>query len=228
MRAWEVDYSNYIATLWKTPCYWGECDQGFSDYNFKPNFNQIDGNVDRRRAKTNCGVPTYTISGGLPLNPEGRTGYRGRGILPRWGPNHLGFVDDARNGYPKSIKAKFDKILRRANITASERKELLQKSEKTLIEVISGSMPYSWNTDNAWVEYHYYALPCNMNKLLCTLLMKLTNEKKEWILELSLDSWKRMVGQMKVATKHSLFPGQYSAFCQKKSPVTRFFTGSKN
>ncbi|XP_054166897.1 transient receptor potential cation channel subfamily M member 3-like [Oppia nitens] len=26
---------------------------------------------------------------GLPLNPRGRTGLRGRGVLPRWGPNHF-------------------------------------------------------------------------------------------------------------------------------------------
>lgn len=25
---------------------------------------------------------------GRPLNPEGRTGLRGRGVLGRWGPNH--------------------------------------------------------------------------------------------------------------------------------------------
>ena len=31
----------------------------------------------------------YTIGGdGRPLNPNGRTGIRGRGLLGRWGPNH--------------------------------------------------------------------------------------------------------------------------------------------
>ncbi|GBM23290.1 Transient receptor potential cation channel subfamily M member 2 [Araneus ventricosus] len=29
---------------------------------------------------------------GLPVNPFGRTGLRGRGALPRWGPNHYAFV----------------------------------------------------------------------------------------------------------------------------------------
>lgn len=30
----------------------------------------------------------YVIQNGLPLNPIGRTGISGRGVLGRWGPNH--------------------------------------------------------------------------------------------------------------------------------------------
>jgi ADP-ribose pyrophosphatase len=30
----------------------------------------------------------YKLDNGIPLNPFGRTGLRGRGALPRWGPNH--------------------------------------------------------------------------------------------------------------------------------------------
>lgn len=30
----------------------------------------------------------YRLDNGIPLNPFGRTGLRGRGALPRWGPNH--------------------------------------------------------------------------------------------------------------------------------------------
>ena len=33
---------------------------------------------------------TYKVKDGLPLNPEGRTGLCGRGLLGRWGPNHAG------------------------------------------------------------------------------------------------------------------------------------------
>ncbi|XP_064594682.1 transient receptor potential cation channel subfamily M member-like 2 isoform X2 [Liolophura sinensis] len=33
---------------------------------------------------------TYKIQDGLPLNPQGRTGLIGRGLLGRWGPNHCG------------------------------------------------------------------------------------------------------------------------------------------
>ncbi len=30
----------------------------------------------------------FPIENGLPLNPHGRTGLRGRGLLGNWGPNH--------------------------------------------------------------------------------------------------------------------------------------------
>ncbi|GFN90287.1 transient receptor potential cation channel subfamily m member 2-like, partial [Plakobranchus ocellatus] len=33
-------------------------------------------------------VKPYEIKDGLPVNPVGRTGLRGRGLLGRWGPNH--------------------------------------------------------------------------------------------------------------------------------------------
>ncbi|KAM7541332.1 hypothetical protein Aperf_G00000026212 [Anoplocephala perfoliata] len=47
-------------------------------------FNQLDGKVDRRSHE---GV--YSLdSQGRPLNPHGRTGVVGRGLLGRWGPNH--------------------------------------------------------------------------------------------------------------------------------------------
>uniref|UniRef100_A0AC35FVW0 Nudix hydrolase domain-containing protein n=1 Tax=Panagrolaimus sp. PS1159 TaxID=55785 RepID=A0AC35FVW0_9BILA len=47
-------------------------------------FNQIDGKLNR---KSHTGDYKLDESG-APLNPEGRTGLRGRGVLGRWGPNH--------------------------------------------------------------------------------------------------------------------------------------------
>ena len=32
----------------------------------------------------------YEVKEGLPLNPRGRTGIEGRGMLGRWGPNIAG------------------------------------------------------------------------------------------------------------------------------------------
>ena len=46
-------------------------------------FNQLDGKVNRVSF-----VKTYQIIHGLPRNPIGRTGVRGRGLLGKWGPNH--------------------------------------------------------------------------------------------------------------------------------------------
>eukprot|EP01083_Nonionella_stella_P060635 158248_1 len=49
-------------------------------------FNKLnsESNIERR---SHVGI--YELSnGGLPLNPRGRTGVAGRGVLWRWGPNH--------------------------------------------------------------------------------------------------------------------------------------------
>lgn len=51
--------------------------------NFKPKWNSIDGNVNRESYTS-----SYDVQNGYPLNPVGRTGMSGRGVLGRWGPNH--------------------------------------------------------------------------------------------------------------------------------------------
>ena len=51
--------------------------------NFSPNFNQLDGNINR---KSHEGI--YRVVKKVPLNPRGRTGLTGRGVLGRYGPNH--------------------------------------------------------------------------------------------------------------------------------------------
>ena len=48
------------------------------------NFNLLDGRVDRRSYEGDYQLD----SNGRPLNPRGRTGLVGRGLLGRWGPNH--------------------------------------------------------------------------------------------------------------------------------------------
>jgi len=50
---------------------------------FHPNFNCEEKHVNR---KSHMG--DYTVINGFPLNPMGRTGLVGRGVLGRWGPNH--------------------------------------------------------------------------------------------------------------------------------------------
>ncbi|XP_054615235.1 ADP-ribose pyrophosphatase, mitochondrial isoform X2 [Dunckerocampus dactyliophorus] len=50
---------------------------------FSPQFNTVDGAVDRRSFEG-----SYKVEDGKPLNPHGRTGLTGRGLLGRWGPNH--------------------------------------------------------------------------------------------------------------------------------------------
>ncbi|KAK9498567.1 hypothetical protein O3M35_003168 [Rhynocoris fuscipes] len=58
-------------------------DPDINDPNFNPSWNKLDGNINR------CShMGEYNILNGYPLNPIGRTGLKGRGILGRWGPNH--------------------------------------------------------------------------------------------------------------------------------------------
>lgn len=59
-------------------------DPSFQNKDFKPTWNSLDGKVNRQSHEGD-----YTIDQhGRPLNPQGRTGLQGRGILGRWGPNH--------------------------------------------------------------------------------------------------------------------------------------------
>lgn len=60
---------------------WADLD--WRDPNFKPEWNAIDGKINR---KSHDGL--YKIKNSCPLNLFGRTGIKGRGVLGRWGPNH--------------------------------------------------------------------------------------------------------------------------------------------
>ena len=59
----------------------------FSPLSVRPeiDFNKIDDvcKVDRR----SC-LGKYNVANAVPLNPIGRTGLSGRGLLDFWGPNH--------------------------------------------------------------------------------------------------------------------------------------------
>ncbi|XP_063080653.1 transient receptor potential cation channel subfamily M member 2 isoform X2 [Cavia porcellus] len=50
----------------------------------KIRYNALDGSTDRRSFHG-----AYMVQDGLPLNPMGRTGLRGRGSLKCFGPNHM-------------------------------------------------------------------------------------------------------------------------------------------
>uniref|UniRef100_A0A5S6QK72 Uncharacterized protein n=1 Tax=Trichuris muris TaxID=70415 RepID=A0A5S6QK72_TRIMR len=86
---WTTDYPGYNATKWDAVCPFEHCDPEISNPDFHPKFNEKDGNVNRRRAGASKKSGSYLIHDELPLNPAGRTGLTGRGMLPRYGPNHL-------------------------------------------------------------------------------------------------------------------------------------------
>ncbi|XKL62364.1 hypothetical protein PGB90_002197 [Kerria lacca] len=82
---WDVIWSSYNPSEFTSPFIKGKvwADPEIGDENFKPCWNMMDGNINRL---SYCGY--YKIINGYPINPIGRTGLKGRGLLGRWGPNH--------------------------------------------------------------------------------------------------------------------------------------------
>ncbi|XP_030649806.1 ADP-ribose pyrophosphatase, mitochondrial [Chanos chanos] len=81
---WETEWPEYSPVNYTAPIVlkrpvWADPDIG----SFTPRFNSLDGSVDRRSH-----VGEYRVKNGRPLNPQGRTGVIGQGLLGRWGPNH--------------------------------------------------------------------------------------------------------------------------------------------
>ncbi|KAK2833695.1 hypothetical protein Q5P01_017584 [Channa striata] len=75
----QYDPVSYTAPIVKKMPEWADPDIE----SFSPQFNTINDSVDRTSFE---GI--YKVKEGKPLNPSGRTGVTGRGLLGRWGPNH--------------------------------------------------------------------------------------------------------------------------------------------
>ncbi|KRX21552.1 ADP-ribose pyrophosphatase, mitochondrial [Trichinella nelsoni] len=82
--SWKVLFPNYSPVHYSAPCDANKhCDPEKLSPTLK--FNSIDNNVDRRSTGKK-----YSINEkGFPMNPNGRTGVEGRGILPFYGPNYV-------------------------------------------------------------------------------------------------------------------------------------------
>ncbi|XP_045773258.1 ADP-ribose pyrophosphatase, mitochondrial [Maniola jurtina] len=82
---WSSEFKEYKPSNYTSPTIEGKpwADREIGNPAFTPKWNDIDGNVNR---KSYMGI--YQIKDSFPLNPVGRTGICGRGVLGRWGPNH--------------------------------------------------------------------------------------------------------------------------------------------
>uniref|UniRef100_A0A182S6L3 Nudix hydrolase domain-containing protein n=1 Tax=Anopheles maculatus TaxID=74869 RepID=A0A182S6L3_9DIPT len=82
---WTQTYSDYQPPFHESAVLQGKewADLDIDNTSFKPKWNELDGKVNRVSF-----IGAYEIRDSCPLNPFGRTGIRGRGILGRWGPNH--------------------------------------------------------------------------------------------------------------------------------------------
>nr|CAB3267285.1 transient receptor potential cation channel subfamily M member 2-like [Phallusia mammillata] len=79
----EYNPVEYTAPVVKKQPVWADADIGNSASFRSISFNKVDGLVNRQSFE---GI--YKIQERLPLNPIGRTGMKGRGLLGKWGPNH--------------------------------------------------------------------------------------------------------------------------------------------
>jgi len=83
---WTAEWPDYQPIKFTAPfvltAVWA--DLSFDNKDFKPTWNSLDGKIDRQSHEGNYSLDEQ----GRPLNPHGRTGLQGRGILGRWGPNH--------------------------------------------------------------------------------------------------------------------------------------------
>lgn len=83
---WSVTLSGYDPPSYTAVHINGQvwADPEMTHSQFKPKWNHLDDNINRVSYNGE-----YQINeNGYPLNPMGRTGLRGRGLLGRWGPNH--------------------------------------------------------------------------------------------------------------------------------------------
>lgn len=87
--AWQNDFPTYKPVTYTAPCVlarpvWADPPLD-SELVGEIHWNALDGKVDRR---SHMGIYACDKISHLPLNPVGRTGISGRGLLGRYGPNH--------------------------------------------------------------------------------------------------------------------------------------------
>ncbi|XP_055378615.1 putative nudix hydrolase 6 isoform X2 [Condylostylus longicornis] len=81
---WSCDFTKYDPPSYTSEHIHGKVYADPEIGEFNPKWNTLDGQVNRVSH-----MGQYKIdNSGCPLNPIGRTGLRGRGLLGRWGPNH--------------------------------------------------------------------------------------------------------------------------------------------
>lgn len=82
---WEVPWHEYNPPKYNSELLKSKAfaDPDIPNINFKPRWNSKDGKINRISF-----LGRYKIINGYPINPQKRTGLRGRGVFSRWGPNH--------------------------------------------------------------------------------------------------------------------------------------------
>uniref|UniRef100_A0A5S6QL26 Uncharacterized protein n=1 Tax=Trichuris muris TaxID=70415 RepID=A0A5S6QL26_TRIMR len=89
LKPWDTPYPDYQPVHWNETCRFVNCDSEIRPSGLCQKSNDQDKSVNYKRAGTICEHTPYEARDHLPLNPAGRTGLTGRGILPHFGPNHV-------------------------------------------------------------------------------------------------------------------------------------------
>ncbi|KHJ46509.1 hypothetical protein D918_02822, partial [Trichuris suis] len=209
LKSWDKNYTEYEPVFWNAECQFEECDPQIGTAGFDPLFGRKDGKVNRKPVKGCCRRNRIKTMFGIPLNPAGRTGLVGRGMLPRYGPNRvvsIMFVWESRDGISilkKSQNSSYDDGLLTGFVDDSDiqpfptpllqeiRASLLQNSrtigtypdriinseKKYLVRAFGGSVPFSLETDNAWVEWKVFLLQCTDARVLCNYGLSTVRQK---------------------------------------------------
>jgi len=82
---WEVSWPAYEPNEWTHPVVLGDPDQGKPPPEWADVPDAADVDFSKRKSLEQ---PIVCTPIGRPLNPRGRTGISGRGLLGKWGPNH--------------------------------------------------------------------------------------------------------------------------------------------
>ncbi|CAB3411217.1 unnamed protein product [Caenorhabditis bovis] len=171
---WSVNFAEYDPPEYTDPIVlgkpWADPDIG----TFSPKWNNIDGKINRVSF-----VCDYSFDYKMrPINPMGRTGISGRGILGKWGPNHAadplvtryndhgdlefvaiqrgdtgewaipGGMVDAGEQVSEAIKREFTEEAMNGVIDSEKIDELWKQGK----ELYKGYVDDPRNTDNAWME----------------------------------------------------------------------------
>jgi len=133
-------------------------------------WNEVDGKINRRSH-----MGEYELSDdGRPINPNGRTGLKGRGKLGRWGPNHAGdpIVSRWKNGQLQFVGIQrgdcgewalpggmvdagedvSETLTREFSEEALDGAQLPKELTDNGHELYRGYVDDPRNTDNAWME----------------------------------------------------------------------------
>ncbi|XP_078033549.1 ADP-ribose pyrophosphatase, mitochondrial isoform X1 [Augochlora pura] len=115
---WNVEFSKYKPVKYTASVLSGKpwADPEIGEASFKPKWNSLDNHINRKSFNGD-----YTIDeNGYPLNPVGRTGIIGRGLLGRWGPNHAA-----------------DPIVTRWKLSTSKEIEVNKHSKKPILQFVA-------------------------------------------------------------------------------------------